>query len=114
MPKGNNNFFHGQNYFFLEIDMAKNICKSKLWQKVDGRQLQQYVQKVGNPYPFENTYIWNRGIIHTWLPQKNKQNNYNDHKNSVILIRVCSNYHGHEKLQEDELNQGHNKEKKSQ
>jgi hypothetical protein len=32
----------------------------------------------------------------------------------VDLMKVCSNYHGHEKLQEHELNQGHNKEKKSQ
>jgi hypothetical protein len=32
---------------------------------------------------------------------------------NVGLMGVCSNYHGHEKLQEHELSQGLNKENKS-
>jgi hypothetical protein len=34
-------------------------------------------------------------------------------KINVGLMRVYSNYHEHEKLQEHELNQGHSKENKS-
>jgi hypothetical protein len=41
----------------LEMEMAKEICKSRLWQKVDGPHPQKHVQKVGNPQPFENSYI---------------------------------------------------------
>jgi hypothetical protein len=33
----------------LKMDMAKEICKSKLWQEVGGSQFQQRFQKVGNP-----------------------------------------------------------------
>jgi hypothetical protein len=43
--------------FSFEMDMAKEICKSKLQQEVGGPQPQQYVQKVGNPQPFENIYV---------------------------------------------------------
>jgi hypothetical protein len=32
----------------------------------------------------------------------------------VGLMGICSNCHGHKKLQEQKLNQGHNKENKSQ
>ncbi len=35
-------------------------------------------------------------------------------KIDIGLMEVCSNYHMQEKLQEQELNQGHNKENKSQ
>jgi hypothetical protein len=69
-----------------------------------GPQSLWHVQKVGNPQLLEYFYIWNKVIVHIRLSQKNKQNNYNDNKNKINLIRVCSNCHGHEKLQEWELN----------
>jgi hypothetical protein len=44
--------------------------------------LNQHVQKVGNPQPLENFYVWSKGVVHTQLPQKkHTQNNYNDNKN---------------------------------
>jgi hypothetical protein len=43
--------------YSLKMDMAKEICKSKLQQKVGGSQFQQHFQKVGNPQPLENSYI---------------------------------------------------------
>jgi hypothetical protein len=46
-----------ETIFSLKMDMAKEICKSKLRQEVGGSQFQQHFQKVGNPQPFENSYV---------------------------------------------------------
>jgi hypothetical protein len=43
--------------YSFEMDMAKKICKSKLWQEVGGPQSQQHIQRVGNPQPFEKIYV---------------------------------------------------------
>ncbi len=41
----------------FEMDMAKKKCKSELRQEVGGPQSQQHIQRVGNPQPFENSYV---------------------------------------------------------
>ncbi len=53
---------------FLEMDMVKKICKSKLRQEVGGPQSQPHFQKVGNPQPFEKIYIWNKKVVHIRVP----------------------------------------------
>jgi len=81
---------------------------------VGGPQFQQHIQKVGTQ-PLENSYVWSKRVIHIWLPPKNKKKKkfIMITKINVGLMGVCSNYHGHEKLQEHELSQGLNKENKS-
>jgi hypothetical protein len=58
-----------ENISFLEMDMAKKICKSKFWQEVGGPHPQKHIQKVGNPQSLENSYIWSKGVVHIRLPQ---------------------------------------------
>jgi hypothetical protein len=47
MPKGNKKNFHERNYFFLEMEMAKKICKLKLQQEMGGPQSQSTHSKGG-------------------------------------------------------------------
>jgi hypothetical protein len=50
--------------------MAKNICKSKLQQKVGGPQ---HIQKVGNPQPlWKHLHLKQKGSPHSASTKKNK------------------------------------------
>ncbi len=59
-----------ETIYSLEMDMAKNICKSKLQQKVGGPQ---HIQKVGNPQPlWKHLHLKQKGSPHSASTKKNK------------------------------------------
>ncbi len=115
MLKGNKNFFHEQNYLFYWNGHGQKIYVNQNFNKRwVVHNLQQNVQKVGNPQPFEKSYIWSKGVVHTWLPKKKIENNYNDNKNRHRPNGSLFKPSRARKLQEHELSQGHKKENKSQ
>jgi hypothetical protein len=95
------------------MDMAKKICiKTSIrdgWSTISINTFKRWV--IHNLLIFFTFKV--KGVVHTKLPQKENKKTITIIKVNVGLMRIYLNCQGHEKLQEQKLSQGHNKENKS-
>jgi len=54
------------------MDMAKKIVNQNFNKRWVVHNLQQNVQKVGNPQSLEKSYVWSKWVVRIQLPKKIK------------------------------------------
>ncbi len=69
MPRGTITSYTDKTISFVEMDMAKKICKSKFQQEWVVHNLNNTFKRWVIHNLFENTYIWSKKVVDIWLSQ---------------------------------------------